>query len=203
MGRREENKAQKRERLLSEGLRLFLDQGYDRASIEQVAAAADVARGTFYLYFPNKLALYDALVERWATPLYDAIREADHKLQSAVSKADLFVIYLEMAQAIAAIAFQHKDEMLLGFREARHPGEAGESHRRREIAFEKAATELTRHAAERGLIVVEDPRITTLVILGAAERLFYEWLRGEDLGDPLAQAGTVMAIVGRALALDR
>jgi AcrR family transcriptional regulator len=203
MGRREENKAQKRDRLLTEGLRLFLDQGYDRASIEQVAAAADVARGTFYLYFPNKLALFDALVERWTRPLLEAVADADRKLQNASTKAELFGIYLEMAQRVALIAFEHKQEMLLGFREARHPGEAGESHRRRELAFEQAATELTKHAASKGLIVIEDPRITTLVILGAVERLFYEWLRGEDFGDPLTQASMVLAIVGRALALDR
>ncbi len=203
MGRREDNKAQKRDRLLTEGLELFLDQGYDRASIEQVSAAADVARGTFYLYFPNKLSLFDALAERWAAPVQAAVLAADAKLSTASTKADLYRIYLEMAQEVAGVASAHRAEMLLSFREARHPGEAGESHRRRELAFEQAATLLTRHASERQLIVVDDARIATLVVLGAVERLVYEWLRGGDLGEPAAQAAMVMAIFGRALGLDR
>ena len=65
MGRREENKQAKRQRLEREGLRLFLEAGYDRTSIEQIAAASEVARGTYYLYFADKHALFATLMERW------------------------------------------------------------------------------------------------------------------------------------------
>ncbi|MBA2320750.1 MAG: TetR/AcrR family transcriptional regulator, partial [Deltaproteobacteria bacterium] len=69
MGRREDNKLQKRERLESAGLAHFEEFGYDRASIEQISAAADVARGTFYLYFPDKHALFATLCDRWFVPV--------------------------------------------------------------------------------------------------------------------------------------
>ena len=65
MGKREENKRKKREALEAEGLRLFLEHGYERTSIEQIAAAAGVARGTFYLYYEDKLQLFLTLVDRW------------------------------------------------------------------------------------------------------------------------------------------
>lgn len=36
----------------------FFDKGYEKASIANITAAADMAVGTFYLYFKDKLSLY-------------------------------------------------------------------------------------------------------------------------------------------------
>lgn len=51
--------------LLEAGERIFLAKGITRASIDDIAAAAGVAKGTFYLYFASKEALVRALRERW------------------------------------------------------------------------------------------------------------------------------------------
>ncbi len=40
----------------------FLEQGYDRASMEAVALASGVSKMTLYNYFPNKDALFEACV---------------------------------------------------------------------------------------------------------------------------------------------
>ena len=48
MGRREAKKQLKREGMLREGLRLFLDQGYERASVEQIAQAVEQPVGSAY-----------------------------------------------------------------------------------------------------------------------------------------------------------
>ena len=44
-------------------IRLFHDQGYDPTTVEQIAEAADVAKGTFFNYFETKEALLPALFE--------------------------------------------------------------------------------------------------------------------------------------------
>ena len=48
----------KRQALISEGERLFERYGYRKVTVEEIVAAAGVAKGTFYLYFKTKDALY-------------------------------------------------------------------------------------------------------------------------------------------------
>lgn len=45
--------------------RLFLAQGIVATSVDEIANAADVAKGTFYLYFASKEKLLAALQERY------------------------------------------------------------------------------------------------------------------------------------------
>lgn len=201
MGRREENKQKKRDRLLSEGLRLFREQGYDRASIEQVVAAADVARGTFYLYFPDKLALFEALIDRWMGPLLGILGDVHARLETASNRLESLMIYLEMAQRLTEIAEAHPDEVLVTFREVRGAGEAGDLLRRRSAQITEATVLVTEQAARKGLITTDDPRLSALVILGAVERLHYEWLTGGDLGDRADLPARVMKLFARTLEL--
>lgn len=55
----------RREELLDAAQQLFLDKGIAATSIDDIASAADVAKGTVYLYFPSKEALLTALQERF------------------------------------------------------------------------------------------------------------------------------------------
>lgn len=201
MGRREEKKLEKRERLEAEGLRLFTEQGYDRASIEQVAAAADVARGTFYLYFPDKLTLFETLTDRWFEGVLTKLAEADVRIDRAGSAAELRQIYDELGLALALIGLAHADAVLLSLRELRRPGEAGEALRRRERALLAAIVGITERARTNGLIHVEDPALAALIIYGAVEKLLYTFLSGEDIGPPDRAAAGLVALFSRALGL--
>ena len=49
--------AQKRERILTAATKLFVTHGYRKTSVEDVAQAAGVAKGTVYLYYANKAEL--------------------------------------------------------------------------------------------------------------------------------------------------
>lgn len=53
-GLRARQKADKTDRMLQAAARLFRDQGYEAAHIEDIAAAAEVSVGTFYNYFGTK-----------------------------------------------------------------------------------------------------------------------------------------------------
>jgi AcrR family transcriptional regulator len=54
LGRRERKKLRTRALIQREALRLFLEKGFEAATIEEIAEAADIAPSTFFNYFPTK-----------------------------------------------------------------------------------------------------------------------------------------------------
>ncbi len=64
MGRIEINKKNKKEALYRKGFQLFVDKGFAKTTIADIAKAAGLAKGTFYLYFKDKYDLRDKLIAR-------------------------------------------------------------------------------------------------------------------------------------------
>jgi len=75
-GRQARRKRETEERLLDAALGVFLARGYDGTTTGEIARAADVAAGTFYLHFRDKRAVYDQLARRAAHDLLTAWRGA-------------------------------------------------------------------------------------------------------------------------------
>jgi AcrR family transcriptional regulator len=67
---------ERREELMNSAERLFLKQGVAATPVEQITRGADVAKGTFYLYFSTKEDIIAALRERFAQTLFDGISTA-------------------------------------------------------------------------------------------------------------------------------
>jgi AcrR family transcriptional regulator len=59
--KRVQNPEAKRDAILSSAAALFVQQGYEATSIAQIASHADVAVGSVYRQFPDKIALLSAL----------------------------------------------------------------------------------------------------------------------------------------------
>ena len=70
--------------LLSAALDLFVERGYTATKLDDVAARAGVAKGTLYLYFDSKEALFKAVIEQGILPLLD---EGEELLQHHQSDA--------------------------------------------------------------------------------------------------------------------
>ncbi|MFE3686204.1 TetR/AcrR family transcriptional regulator [Streptomyces sp. NPDC059095] len=75
VGRRERNKQRVRERLYLAAVELFVEKGYGRTSIDEIAERADVARGTFFNYFQRKEDIITAWGERRRASLVTALEE--------------------------------------------------------------------------------------------------------------------------------
>ena len=66
----------RREEIMDAAQRLFLKHGVGSTSIDDIAAGADVAKGTIYLHFPSKQELLIALGERFAEKHLACIKSA-------------------------------------------------------------------------------------------------------------------------------
>ncbi|MGC4091579.1 MAG: TetR/AcrR family transcriptional regulator [Polyangiaceae bacterium] len=66
-------KAERREQILSVARDVFAKRGYHQATIDDIVAQAGVARGTFYLYFIDKRAVFSELIDRFAAQITQAI----------------------------------------------------------------------------------------------------------------------------------
>lgn len=75
-GRQARRRRATEERLLDAALTVFLTRGYDGTTTGEIARAADVAAGTFYLHFRDKRAAYDQLCRRAAHELLTQWRAA-------------------------------------------------------------------------------------------------------------------------------
>jgi len=66
------HKERTRRRLLNEAERLFRTQGFDETTVEEIAQAADVAKGTFFNYFQSKNSVLGAMLYANIQPLLAA-----------------------------------------------------------------------------------------------------------------------------------
>lgn len=74
-GRQARRKAETRQRLLAAAGRLFVAHGYDATRPQDIARAADLAAGTFYLHFADKREAFLAFTAQAAEQLMGMIRE--------------------------------------------------------------------------------------------------------------------------------
>lgn len=67
------DKAERRQQILLNARDVFAKRGYHAAKIDDIVAAAGVARGTFYLYFEDKRAIFEEIVDRTFTRIGMAV----------------------------------------------------------------------------------------------------------------------------------
>ena len=89
---RERKQRATRERLLTVARTLFTERSYDRTTMDDIAADADVSRATAFNYFPRKEELILALVERRRAVIVDLLaREQSETADVADRFRRLFV----------------------------------------------------------------------------------------------------------------
>jgi len=73
----------KRRQILTGARKVFRAKGFDGASMEVIAREAGVSKGTLYVYFPSKEALFEALI------LEERYGQAELMQEVLVSRADV------------------------------------------------------------------------------------------------------------------
>jgi AcrR family transcriptional regulator len=68
--------AARRQAILDAALQVFAARGYEAARLDDMAARAGIAKGTLYLYFKDKEALFEALVRGAVSPMLHTVAKA-------------------------------------------------------------------------------------------------------------------------------
>ena len=163
-----------RERILDAALEVFARKGYHRALVDDIVRASSTSKGAVYHHFPNKQAVFLALVDDFAARLAGAVAAAVGARQGALPKVE--------GALVAALSTFAGNERLarLILLEAVSLGPVYRA-KRSEVAGRFAA--LIRgyldEAVADGSIPHLDTRVATLAWLGAVNEIVTQWLHGE------------------------
>src|ERR1700752_90645 len=100
------DKTERRQVLLRAARDVFATKGYHEAKIDDIVARAKVAKGTFYLYFPDKRSVFSELVDGLFARLGAAILKVD-------PGEDVEAQVKHNIRAIVAVLLDDKDLTLL------------------------------------------------------------------------------------------
>jgi len=141
----ERAKQERRRQILGAAKHVFAEAGYHGASIHAIIERAQIARGTFYLYFESKAAVFDSILDQAMADLRGRIHRIDVIDQGApapqVQLREQVVATLEYVVGDRALA-----TILLS---AGHTPEAEASERLEQFFTE--VRDLLRRAMETGM----------------------------------------------------
>ncbi len=161
---REKSKQRRRRAILDSAATLFAARSYHDVLLEDVAAAAEVAKGTVYLYFKSKEHLYLTLVREALGPMLDdlhrrAIEQEDlpawETLQQIVRTLMMFSAEHPALQEVLRVTSQVSREAVMR-----------DLHEQLTTMLEKT---LERGMA-RGELAEADPRVIAQMVLGMVNK---------------------------------
>lgn len=192
-GRRERKKRELRYRIYQTARDLFLTQGFEATTVEQIAAAADIAPATFFNHFQSK----HALLGEMTTEVFDhlqALIEA-HLLRPG-SAQERIVAFADHAAADAHAARGVARDLVLELVRTRgKPGEAPPYLERVFAPFTKTLREGQRTGDVRDDL---DAHFLAEMVLGALNATVINWMN--DPNYPLEQRlRQAAAFIGEAI----
>lgn len=77
--KRRDKQINKYDRIVDAAYQLFLAQGFEQVSIQEIATRAGVAKGTFYLYFRDKEQLRECVISQKSNEIFRRALNALHQ----------------------------------------------------------------------------------------------------------------------------
>ena len=176
-----------RDRILQAALEVFAQKGYHRALVDDIVRVSGTSKGAVYHYFPNKEALFLALVDDFAGRLAEAVATAIGSAQGALGKVEA-----ALTAGLETFA-RHRDLARILLLESVSLGPAYQV-KRLEV-HDRFGSLIQAHldeAVAEGSIPRLDTRVATLAWLGALNEVVVQWLcRGRP--DLLTEAVPALA----------
>ena len=184
---------QRRQQILQRARDVFARRGYHAAKIDDIVAAAGVARGTFYLYFHDKRSIFEELVSRFFQAIAMAVTRIDvgQPLEPQVSEnirrvIDVFLDDPAMAKILLADAIGldvEFDRRLLAF------------YSDIEALLEGSLAE----GQSVGIVRASNARVMAHFVLGGMKEVLLQLARAAVPADRAALASEVYGVLSRGV----
>ena len=164
-------KTERRQQILSVAREVFAKRGYHQTTIDDIVAQAGVARGTFYLYFEDKRAVFSDLVDRFAGQLSMAIVRivTDDAGRSVTEQVR------ENIRAIIATSLADRAMTKILFTDA--VGIDPAFDRKLQTFYDTVVqllTESLKDGQALGIVADGEPRVLAYLTIGALKELLYQ-----------------------------
>ncbi len=180
-----------RDRILQAALEVFARKGYHRTLVDDIVRASRTSKGAVYHHFPNKEALFLALVDEFAARLAEAVATAIGGAHGALGK-------VEAALRAGLLTFaRHRELARILLLE---PVSLGPAYQTKRAEVHDRFAALIRgyldQAMAEGSIPPLDTQIATLAWLGAVNEVVIHWLHSgqPDLLDEAVPTLTPMLL---------
>lgn len=161
----------RRQRILDAGMAVFARKGYRDTVVDEIAAVSETSKGGVYFHFPNKQAIFLALLDRMGALLLGKVEEAMRGIDDPVARGDAAL--LTVLRTFAA----HRTLARLFLVEAMGAGR--EFNDAIAALHGRFAALITRHlddAVAQGAIPPLDTDLAGVVWFGALNEVATRWL---------------------------
>jgi len=184
-----------RRELRSAATRVLAQKGFHQTTVANIAAAAGVGVGTFYLHFPTKDALFDSVVEETVEHLKATIDAARAGATDPVHRMEAANI------AFCRFADQNREVFRIVF------GHAAAYHgviRRAQGLFAADIEATVREGVSQGVFEPLPPALVAQAVVGMATQILSWWTEHQSLPiDTLHDTINLLALHGLAVEAPR
>ncbi len=163
--------ADKHERILDAAIDVFAEKGFHHARISDIAARAEVADGTIYLYFRNKDELLITIFEEKMGILIAGLKGALEGVDDPLERIRVFARYhFKQVKDNEALAEVLQIELRLSnkFLKEYRPTQLWE--------YLNVFAGIVREGQERGIIRPVDPFASMWAFFGALDEIAMQWV---------------------------
>jgi AcrR family transcriptional regulator len=160
-----------RDKILQAALEVFAEKGYHRALVDDIVRASRTSKGAVYHHFPNKEALFLALVDEFSARLAEAMATGIAGAHGGLGK-----VQAALTAGLETFA-RHRELARILLLESVSLGPAYQS-KRLEV-HERFASLIQAYlddAVAEGSIPPLNTRVATLAWLGAVNEVVIQWL---------------------------
>lgn len=184
----------RRAEVITLAARLFDERGYASVSMEQIAAAAGIAKPTLYHYFKGKDEILRGIHE---TSIDILLQRQDERVRLGLAPADLL---LGAMTDIFGLMETHRGHVRVFFEHHRELPDAARSEIRvKRDRYQRLVRDAITDGVRAGSFRDVDPDVATLAVFGVCNWA-YQWWRPGSGADPALTAQKMWDLIIRGLA---